>query len=45
MTFAAELLLLLWVVGSILLNGIAPLRFLTRLRGIDLVGYGAAATE
>jgi hypothetical protein len=43
MTFTSELLLLLWVVGSILLNGIAPLRFLGKLRGIDLVGYGAAA--
>ena len=43
MTFSSELLLLLWVVGSILLNGIASLRFLTKLRGIDLVAYGAAA--
>jgi hypothetical protein len=43
MTFAAELLLLLWVVGSILLNGIAPVHFLGKQRGIDLVGYGAAA--
>ncbi len=42
MTFTSELLLLLWVVASILLNGIAPLRWLTKLRGIDLVGYGAA---
>ncbi|HEX4640088.1 MAG TPA: hypothetical protein VH252_01800 [Chthoniobacterales bacterium] len=43
MTFASELLLLLWVAGSILLNGIAPLRLFAKLRGIDLVGYGAAA--
>jgi hypothetical protein len=43
MTFTSELLLLLWVVGSILLTGIAPLRVLAKLRGIDLVGYGAAA--
>jgi hypothetical protein len=43
MTFASELFLLLWVVASILVNGIAPLRLLTKLRGIDLIGYGAAA--
>lgn len=43
MTFAAGFLLLLWVVGSILVNGIALLHYLTKLRGLDLVGYGAAA--
>jgi hypothetical protein len=43
MTFAAELLLLLWVLASFLLNGIAPLRIFTNLRGIELIGYGAAA--
>src|SRR6476646_2655430 len=42
MTFGSQLLLLLWVVGSILLNGIAPLHFVGKLRGIDLIGYGAA---
>lgn len=43
MTFASELLLLLWVIASILLNGVAALHVLTKLRGIDLLGYGAAA--
>ena len=43
MTFAAGFLLLLWVVGSILLNGIALLHRLTKLRGLELLGYGAAA--
>jgi len=43
MTFASELFLLLWVAGSILVNGIAPVRLLATLRGIDLIGYGAAA--
>src|SRR6267143_1267176 len=42
MTFTAGFLLLLWVVGSILVNGIAPLHYLTKLRGLELVGYGAA---
>jgi hypothetical protein len=42
MTFTSELLLLLWVVSSLLLNGIAILHLLTRLRGLELVGYGAA---
>ena len=42
MTFAAGLFLLLWVAGSILVNGIALLHRLTKLRGLDLVGYGAA---
>ena len=43
MTFAAGLLLLLWVVASILANGIALLHYFTKLRGLDLLGYGAAA--
>jgi hypothetical protein len=43
MTFGAQLLLLLWVVASLLLNGIASLRLVTKLRGLELVGYGAAA--
>lgn len=43
MTFAAGFLLLLWVVASILVNGIAPLHYLTKLRGLELLGYGAAA--
>jgi hypothetical protein len=43
MTFAAGLLLLLWVVASILANGIAILHYLTKLRGLELLGYGAAA--
>jgi hypothetical protein len=43
MTFAAGMLLLLWVVASILVNGIALLHYLTKLRGLELFGYGAAA--
>jgi hypothetical protein len=43
MTFASELLLLLWVVASLFLNGITLLRFSTNLRGLELLGYGAAA--
>jgi hypothetical protein len=43
MTFSGELLLLLWVVASLLLNGIALLHLATRLRGLELVGYGAGA--
>ena len=43
MTFAAGFLLLLWVVASILVNGIALLHYLTKLRGLELLGYGAAA--
>jgi hypothetical protein len=43
MTFASELLLLFWVVASLLLNGVALLRVFTKLRGLELVGYGAAA--
>jgi hypothetical protein len=43
MTFAAGFLLLLWVVASILVNGIALLHYRTKLRGLDLLGYGAAA--
>jgi hypothetical protein len=43
MSFAAGVLLLLWVVASILLNGIALLHYWTKLRGLELVAYGAAA--
>lgn len=43
MTLAAGFLLLLWVVASILFNGIALLRYFTSLRGLELFGYGAAA--
>lgn len=43
MTFAAGFLLLMWVVASILVNGIALLHHLTKLRGLELLGYGAAA--
>src|ERR1700731_1554365 len=43
MTFASGFLLLFWVVASLLLNGITFLRILTKLRGLELLGYGAAA--
>jgi hypothetical protein len=43
MTFSGELLLLLWVLASLFLNGIALLRLSTNLRGLELIGYGAAA--
>ncbi len=43
MTFAGVILLLLWVVASILVNGIALLHYWTKVRGLELVGYGAAA--
>jgi hypothetical protein len=43
MTFAAGFLLLAWVVWSILVNGIVLLHRLTKLRGLELVGYGTAA--
>lgn len=43
MTFPAAFLLLLWVVTSILANGIALLHYSTKLRGLELFGYGAAA--
>jgi hypothetical protein len=43
MPFATGLLFLLWVVASILGNGIALLHRLTKLRGLELIGYGAAA--
>lgn len=42
MTFAAQLSLLIWVVASILVNGIALLHPFTKLRGLALIGYGAA---
>ncbi|HSV64093.1 MAG TPA: hypothetical protein VLH83_12175 [Chthoniobacterales bacterium] len=44
MSFASELPLLLWVIASLFLNGIALLRPFTRLRGLELVGYGVAAS-
>jgi hypothetical protein len=43
MTFTAGFLLLMWVVASILGNGIALLHRLTKVRGLALIGYGAAA--
>ena len=43
MTFVPGFLLLIWVVVSILANGIALLHSLTKLRGLELFGYGAAA--
>jgi len=43
MTFAAGFLLLVWVVASILVNGISLLHYLTKLRGLALLGYGAGA--
>jgi hypothetical protein len=43
MTFTAGFLLLFWVTGSILVNGIVLLHRFTRLRGLELIGYGAAA--
>lgn len=43
MSFGAGLLLLIWVVASVLTNGIALLHRFTKLRGLDLIGYGAAA--
>ena len=43
MSFGAGLLLLIWVVASILANGIAVLHRFTKLRGLELIGYGAAA--
>ena len=43
MALALGFLLLLWVVASILVNGIALLHYLTKLRGLELLGYGAAA--
>src|SRR5688500_838347 len=41
MSFVAGFLLLLWVVASILGNGIALLHYRTKLRGLELFGYGA----
>ena len=43
MTFTAGFLRLIWVVISILVNGIALTHYFTKLRGLELVGYGAAA--
>jgi hypothetical protein len=45
MGFGAELLLLIWVVVSILASGIALLHSFTKLRGLVLIGYGAAAVK
>lgn len=42
MTFAAGFLLLTWVVASILVNGVALLHRLTKLRELELIGYGGA---
>jgi hypothetical protein len=43
MTFASGFLLLVWVVLSLLLNGMALLHRFTKLRGLELLGYGAGA--
>jgi len=43
MTFASAVLLLLWVLASLFLTGIPLLHRFTRLRGIELLAYGAAA--
>lgn len=37
------MLLLFWVLASLLLNGVALLHWLTKLRGLELLGYGTAA--
>ena len=47
MSFGAGLLLLIWVIASILANGIALLRHFTKLRGLDcqlFAGQEARAT-
>ena len=41
-SLTAGFFLLIWVAGSILVNGIAGLHYTTKLRGLDLIGYGAA---
>jgi hypothetical protein len=43
MTFPAACLLLAWVVTSLFANGIAAIHYFTRRRGLELLGYGAAA--
>jgi hypothetical protein len=43
MALIPALLLLIWVMASIFLNGMALTHYMTRLRGLELVGYGAAA--
>jgi hypothetical protein len=43
MAFGAGLLFLLWVVASLLLNGIALVHYFTKMRGLSLVAYGGAA--
>ncbi len=42
-SFIAGFFLLIWVAGSILVNGIAGLHYATKLRCLALIGYGAAA--
>jgi hypothetical protein len=42
MTFTAGFLLLIWVLASILGNGIALLHHFTKVRGLALISYGAA---
>jgi hypothetical protein len=42
MTFPAACLFLAWVVISLVVNGIAPIHYFTRRRGLELLGYGAA---
>lgn len=43
MGFGPGFLLLVWVVVSIFANGIACLHYFTKLRGLELLGYGGAA--
>lgn len=43
MALSSGLLFLLWVIVSILGTGIALLHRLTKLRGLELIGYGAGA--
>src|SRR6187431_2612359 len=43
MTFPAASLFLAWVVASIFANGVAATHYFTRHRGLELLGYGAAA--
>ena len=42
-SFPAELLLLAWVLLSILSTGMAVVHRFLRMRGLDLIGYGAGA--
>ena len=43
MNIGAGPFLLTWIVASVLANGIALLHHFTKLRGLDLIGYGAEA--